>query len=346
MNYAQTYPPPNHYQVSQPPGSAPMPADGQHIHAQHHQGQASPVLPSQDQRFQQSPNQPNQMYQPPPYMGQAYMTPGQAAAMATVAAAGNAGGYYGMHHPSMNHSSQPHAAQGTLKQQDRAGAPRTPPAGGNPMPPALPSQQPHRRMSSSQGTHPHLNSMPNNVNHHGPPQAQTSRSSATPQQPGMAPPPPGAMGPPSSAGPGQNPSPDPAPAPGQAEETPLYVNAKQFHRILKRRVARQRLEEALRLTSKGRKPYLHESRHKHAMRRPRGPGGRFLTADEVADMEKKGELPPPEVDEKENTNGTKKAKERKRKSMGGGEPIAKKRRSSSAEEDDEEDDDEDAEGDE
>ena len=73
---------------------------------------------------------------------------------------------------------------------------------------------------------------------------------------------------------------------GGAEESPLYVNAKQFHRILKRRVARQKLEEQLRLTSKGRKPYLHESRHNHAMRRPRGPGGRFLTADEVAAMEK------------------------------------------------------------
>ena len=75
------------------------------------------------------------------------------------------------------------------------------------------------------------------------------------------------------------------------EESPLYVNAKQFHRILKRRVARQRLEEQLRLTSKGRKPYLHESRHNHAMRRPRGPGGRFLTAEEVAAMERdaKGE---------------------------------------------------------
>ena len=77
------------------------------------------------------------------------------------------------------------------------------------------------------------------------------------------------------------------PVAGTNEESPLYVNAKQFHRILKRRMARQKLEEALRLTSKGRKPYLHESRHNHAMRRPRGPGGRFLTADEVAQMEAK-----------------------------------------------------------
>jgi nuclear transcription factor Y alpha len=81
----------------------------------------------------------------------------------------------------------------------------------------------------------------------------------------------------------------PAP-PSGAEESPLYVNAKQFHRILKRRVARQKLEEQLRLTSKGRKPYLHESRHNHAMRRPRGPGGRFLTAEEVAALERDGKL--------------------------------------------------------
>ncbi|KAG0023198.1 Transcriptional activator [Podila clonocystis] len=43
-------------------------------------------------------------------------------------------------------------------------------------------------------------------------------------------------------------------------EEPLYVNAKQ---------------------------YLHESRHKHAMRRPRGPGGRFLTAAEIAALEER-----------------------------------------------------------
>lgn len=70
-----------------------------------------------------------------------------------------------------------------------------------------------------------------------------------------------------------------------AAEQPFYVNAKQYHRILKRRIARAKLEESQRAA--GRRPYLHESRHKHAMRRPRGQGGRFLTASEIAEKERR-----------------------------------------------------------
>ncbi|WVQ72784.1 transcriptional activator HAP2 [Cryptococcus sp. DSM 104548] len=77
-------------------------------------------------------------------------------------------------------------------------------------------------------------------------------------------------------------------------EEPLYVNAKQYHRILKRRMARARLEELNRLV-RSRKPYLHESRHRHACSRPRGKGGRFLTADEIEQMKKDEAANPKEV---------------------------------------------------
>ncbi|RSL73746.1 hypothetical protein CEP54_000289 [Fusarium duplospermum] len=72
--------------------------------------------------------------------------------------------------------------------------------------------------------------------------------------------------------------------PAETEEAAFCINAKQIHRILKRRATRQKFEEKFGLDGKSRKPYLHESLHNHAMRSPRGPDGRFLARAEVAAM--------------------------------------------------------------
>ncbi|KAI5187181.1 hypothetical protein NEHOM01_1990 [Nematocida homosporus] len=65
---------------------------------------------------------------------------------------------------------------------------------------------------------------------------------------------------------------------GQSEEQAIFVNANQYPYIKRRKERRDYLDSLEKKKDVG---YQHESRHNHAMKRPRAPSGRFLTKEEA-----------------------------------------------------------------
>ncbi|KAK6342895.1 Transcriptional activator [Orbilia javanica] len=253
--------------------------------ATHPSHQQSPVIPSHPNMLSHQ-----QSYHPAPHQ--------YAAALAAATGSGGYPPYMPSENQMQNQMGKPSAAPrpggAKVVKQERASqvqrSPQTMPGAQPPSGPPMANMPPQnqspvtaqrptgpvgRRMSTQQSPTVPTNPMQGRLSMSA--QGQPPMPQMIQHQQMQAPPPP----------PMQQVPPQPQPDIVPAEDAPLYVNAKQFHRILKRRIARQKLDEQLRLTSKGRKPYLHESRHNHAMRRPRGPGGRFLTADEVAEIERK-----------------------------------------------------------